>query len=284
MKCQFSDFSLAGATQEINSDVIIPDARLPSKGDAGAQSSSGTWATEWIPDEIDPFLKAVMLDATTSETSFALGNTQQYFTFIKEYYQGSAKVYEVFEGVQIGAMSATFDVNSKVKVSFELTGKNNPKTLTATEFAELDYDLSTATGGTGKSYNTLKGAIAITGYNVNDIVRTATFSINQNPEATYSLFQSEATDQSLGNENIDGTFEVWNLQNNKSVALKNDAQDWKDNVSISITVGNTDETQYTITFVATLKTPAESKDGNKLASSIPFSVHSISGMSISKSA
>lgn len=292
-KLRVSDFSLQGATEEITSDVVLPNSRIKSKGDAGTQSSSGSLSTEFFPDEIDDFLLASLLDSDSSLPA-SLGSTQTYFTFIKEYYQGSSPVYQVFTGVQVGQMQLSFEISSKVKVDLSLSGVDNPDILTtgATYNTVKGYCTS-ATSYSTKSYNTLKGAISITASNseftgdFSALVKSCSLSVNQNPESTGALFQTKAIDSSLGDEVIDGSLDIWNTQDNVVVGLRNSATQWVDNVAIEVTLAEnltdvTGDKKYTISITASLKTPSETKDGNKLSFSIPYQVYNSNGLTISK--
>lgn len=295
-----SDFTLEGETEEITSDVKLPDSRIQSKGDAGTESSSGDMSSEWFIDESDMFLRAGMLDAS-EVYPIALGKEQTYFTFIKAYYQGNKPVYQVFTGVQVGQIQFTYEIGQKVKLQYSLKGMDNPPILqsgdtqysTVAELCEEATDFVDEDGKLTKSYNTLKGAIQVvsnggdfTG-DFSALIRSLSFSINQNPDSTSALFQVKAIDNSLGDEQIEGTIEVWNPQDNASVSLRNKAKDWTDDVAIIVKmkknlVSKTGDTEYTVKLNTSLKTPTESKDGNKLAFSIPFQVYDSDGMTIEK--
>lgn len=292
-KLRVSDFSLQGETEEITSDVKLPNSRIQSKGDAGTESSSGSLSTEWFIDEVDDFLKASML-STQDSFPVTLGSEQTYFTFIKEYYQGANKAYEVFTGVQVGQASITFELKSKVKLTFNLNGDNNPDILTSgADFTRVKNFCETATGWETKSYNTLKGMVGIEATNgeftgdFSALVRSLSYGVNQNLDSTSALFQKKAIDNSLGDETIDGTIEVWNTQDNKTVGLRNSAKKWVDDVKLTVTMSENEEdtdgdTKYTVELTVSLKTPTESKDGNKLAFSIPFQVYNADGLTVSK--
>lgn len=292
-KLRVSDFSLQGATEEITSDVVLPNSRIKSKGDAGTQSSSGSMSTEFFPDEIDDFLLASLLDSDSSLPA-TLGSTQTYFTFIKEYYQGSAPVYQVFTGVQVGQLQLTFEISSKVKVDLSLNGVDNPDILVSgSEYTKVKGYCNGATSYNTKSYNTLKGAISITASDgeftgdFSALVKSCSLSVNQNPESTGALFQTKAIDSSLGDEVIDGSLDIWNTQDNAVVGLRNSAKQWVDGVQVEITLAEnledkTDDKKYTISMRVSLKTPSETKDGNKLSFSIPYQVYDSDGLTISK--
>lgn len=288
-KLRVSDFTLAGQTEEITSDVKLPNSRIQSKGDAGAESSNGDLSSEWFITEVDPFLKAGMLDATNG-SPFKLGSTQKYFTFIKEFYQGNTKAYQVFTGVQIGSVNFNFELNSKVKLTFSLIGLDNPDIIISgdDDFETVAGYCDGATEYNTKSYNTRKGAISIIAdgivdtKNFSDVVRSVAFTINQNPDGTGALFQTKNIDSSLGDESIEGSVEVWNTQDNRTVALRNGAKNWLDDVAIKITLEG--DTNYVIDLKVSLKTPADSADGNKLAFNIPFQVYdAVDGLKITKS-
>lgn len=283
-RLRVSDFSLAGQTEEITSDVKLPNSRIQSKGDAGAESSSGNLETEFFIDEVDMFLKAMMLDGTSDAKSFKLGSTQQTFTFIEVGYQGDEPTYEVFTGVQVGSATLTFELDSKVKVSLSLVGQNNPTIIKEGDDEDVDAVIASATDFVDasakptKSFNTRNGAISIVAgngefsdtKNYSDLVRSVSITINQNPDSTGALFQTKSIDNSLGDEAIDGTIEVWNPQDNRTVGLYNSAKSWADDVVVTIKLG---EEVYTVSLKVSLKTPTKSKDGNKRAFSIPFQAY-----------
>lgn len=284
-KLRTSDFTLEGQTEEITSDVKLPNSRIQAKGDAGTQSSSGNLNTEFYPEEINDFIKASMLSVDDfDEGAVKLGNTQQTFCFIKEYYQGSHKAYQVFCGVQIGQMQLTFEIKAKVGVSFGLVGVDNNPILTdesegeeATLYTKVAGYCASADKWETKSYNTLKGAILIShaelSKDYSNLVRSVALNINQNPDSTFAVFTKKAIDSSLGDEQIDGSVEIWNTQDNKVVELRNKALEWLDDVNIAITLGEGEDVKYVIGIKASLKTPTESKDGNKLAFNIPIQVY-----------
>ena len=47
---------VVGAIEEIQSDVKIPDTRIPSESETGTESSSGDITTEWNIAEQDDWL------------------------------------------------------------------------------------------------------------------------------------------------------------------------------------------------------------------------------------
>jgi len=280
-----SDCTLAGNTAEISSDVVLPNSRIKSQGDAGGTSCSGDLTTELFIDEVDDFLQAVMLsdgwvDATTdyndergtayaSVTKLTLGNTQNYFRVVKEYYQGS-KTYEEFKKVQIGEMQANFPLNSKVGMTFSMVGVNDPQETDVSPLGEPDATLTT------KSYTTRQGSIKIgdtvAGASENKQASALNLTISQNPEATDALFQTEAIDSSLGDEVINGSLTLYNTQDKATMAMYNDAKLWNEKMVV-IELDRGTGTHYEFDIHATFKAPTRASDGNKLTVSLPFEVY-----------
>lgn len=204
-----------------------------------------------------------------SVKKLVLGNTQNYFRVVKEYYQGT-KTYEEYKGVQIGEMQANFPLNSKVGLTFSMVGVNDP---TETTVSPLGTPASTLTT---KSYTTRQGCIKIgdtvAGATENKQASALNLTISQNPEATDALFQTEAIDSSLGDESINGSITLYNTQDNATMALYNSAKAWTEKM-IVIELNRDNGTRYEFDIHATFKAPSRANDGNKLTVSLPFEVY-----------
>lgn len=284
-----SDCDISGNTEEITSDVVLPESRIQAMGDAGKTSCEGNLSTEFYADEIDDFLKASILAKdwqavesdkdgyTAKKISMGYGSeankaVQRFFTFVKKYHQGE-KTFERFEDVTIGQMQLAFELNSKVKATFSLMGSNNPTEDVVDPMDSVGEMLKT------KSYNTRKGSILVADTveglipsAENKQVRSIALSVNQNPESTDGMFQTKAIDSSLGNEVITGNLDIWNTQDRYTREIFNKAKEWAEKY-IRITLDRDESTIYQIDIHATLKTPERSKDGNKLSVNVPFQVY-----------
>lgn len=285
-----SDNTIVGTTDEIASDVMIPDTRIPSESETGGSSSSGDISTEWNIDEQDDLLASVLCsawvdgddwdeDEGTGTKSVVLGTSRDVYEMIKKYPQAPVE-WKKFTGLQLNQLQIAMDLNAFVKMTWSFLGANNPTAVTTDPHSSTDYDVPLTT----KSFKTLEGAFWIgdsQGEKGTQIRQASNINItiNNNKERTDALFETDAIEMSDGDFVVEGSFDIWKADS-LATTLENQAivgtKRW---LSITVARGNT---SYEIQLYAKLKTPSESKDGNKLKNTINFSVHDNGGIKIIK--
>lgn len=280
---RYSDCSLEGMTEEINSDVMIPETRIPSTPELGTESCSGDFGSEWNIDEQDDWFEGVMCsswgepatvgDTTTSEMT--LGDEMVSFRMIKKYPQ-TPILWQMFTKVFINQLTMDFATDSFVKLTWNLMGSNNPSLVAVDPLADKTPVYNDAL--TTKSFLTKSGFLKI-----GDSVETLTalrqspsmsISINNNMERTPALFEQESIENSLGDFVVSGNFDVYNADDTAQ-NLYNDAVAGKDKilqVQVKRAVG-TKTTSYVLTLPIHLGAPTESKNGNKLQFNVPFTMN-----------
>lgn len=298
---RLSDNTVVGTQEEISSDVKLPETRIQSIPEVGSESSSGNLESEWNIDEQDPLLASVMcsewedvsdkFEDYDSAEELKLGTKRDVYTKIKKYFQEPVS-WEVYKGIQIDSLAINMALNSFVKMSWGLLGSNNPTPVTTEpmDLSKAEY----ASALTTKSFITRELEINIKDLDSNEypsfiptdkMRQCPSFSLNisNNKERTDALGEKEAIEMSDGDFVVEGTMEIWNADR-KAISLKADAILGKDKWISTAVYRDIDGTryQYTILLKAHLKTPSESKDGNKLKTSIPFSVNFDDGIRILK--
>ncbi|SEP80063.1 hypothetical protein SAMN04487977_101465 [Treponema bryantii] len=286
-----SDNSVAGTSEEIASDIILPDSRIPSTPEVGTESNAGDIGTEWNVDgeQDDLFAGAFCNDWTTpnnGKSSLTLGDAVKAFLMVKKYPQ-TPLAWQMYTKMYVNQLTMDFATDAFVKLTWNLMGSNNPKKV----FSEpTSYDNRTVTYGsanTGKSFLTKKGWLKY-GDTTSSLVAvrqspSMNITINNNLERTPALFEEESIENSLGDFVIEGTFDVYNVDE-LGHEIYNDAVDGKDKVlqvKVERTVGEITYS-YTLTLNVHLGAPTESKNGNKLQFSVPFKVNSATDLKLEK--
>lgn len=282
-----SDNTIVGATDEITSDVKIPDTRIPSESETGTSSSSGDLSTEWNIDEQDDFFASLLcsewVDGEEGVKTLELGTVRDIYEMVKKYAQAPAE-WKVYTGLQLNQLQIAMELNSFVKLTWSWLGGNNPKAVTVDPYSDEDYEDALTT----KSFKTLEGGFYIgdaQGARTNHIRQASSvaLTINNNKERTDGLFETEAIEMSDGDFVVEGSFDIWKADA-IATTLENYAIDgtkkWLSFI-VSRTVGAV-KTSYEIQLYAKLKTPSESKDGSKLKTTINFSVHDKNAIKIIK--
>lgn len=292
-----SDNTIVGATDEITSDVKIPDTRIPSESETGTSSSSGDLSTEWNIDEQDDFLASLLCsswvegddydsDDGTGTKTLVLGTSRDVYQMVK-YYSQTPKEWKVFTGLQLNQLQINMELNSFVKMSWGWLGANNPKSVSTDPYS-ASASTTYADAMTTKSFKTLEGSFKYgdAQNSITNQIRQASsinLTINNNKERTDALFETDAIEMSDGDFVVEGSFDIWKADA-LATTLENYAIDgtkkWLSFV-VSRTVA-TIKTSYEIQILAKLKTPSESKDGSKLKTTINFSVHDKDGIKIIK--
>lgn len=292
-----SDNSIVGSIDEIASDVMIPDTRIPSESETGTESSSGSISTEWNIDEQDDFLASVMcsswvegndwdsVDGTGTKT-LELGTSRDVYSMIKKYPQSPVE-YKWFKGLQLNQLGIDMALNSFVKLTWDFLGANNPKAVSADPTTGLT-NVTYGEAFTTKSFKTLEGSFFMgdaKGSHDVQIRQSSAFNmtINNNKERTDALFETEAIEMSDGDFAVEGSFDIWKADT-LATTIENLAIEGKKKW-LEISVSRTYEGKvykYAIQLLAKLKSPSESKDGSKLKNTINFSVHDKGGIKIIK--
>lgn len=296
---RYSECGLVGATEKLSSNVIVPDSRIKAPSETGAESNSGDITTEWNVDEQDELLGAVMCSSWVSGTptaeetsagvtekkSLAMGSSRSTFSVIKKYTQSPVE-YQHFKNEQVNQLAISFPLKSYVTMGWSFMGSNHPKTSTTDPISDVSncaYDSALST----KAFKTLEGYFKI-GNDFNNLetcrqCSNFTLTINNNMESTSALFEKEAIEQSLGDFEVTGSFDIYKA-GDFARQLENDAIDGKEK-AIKIFVSRkegTTETSYTINLTVNLDGCTESKDGNKLKNTISFSVGKSNGITFGK--
>lgn len=285
-----SDNTIVGATDEIASDVKIPDTRIPSEAETGTSSSSGDLSTEWNIDEQDDLLASVMCSswdttdfATDGVKTLELGTNRDVYIMVKKYPQTPVE-WKKYTGLQLNQLAIDFSLNSFVKMTWSFLGANNPKAVTSDPYSNSDY----TTADTTKSFKTLEGSFKYGDSQdaISNAIRQASnisLTINNNKERTDALFETDAIEMSDGDFAVTGSFDIWKADA-LATTLENLAIDgtkkWL-SIKVERTVGS-ETTSYEIQLNAKLMTPTESKDGNKLKTTINFGVYDAGGIKIIK--
>ena len=285
-----SDNSVTGTAEEITSDVIIPETRIPSTPEIGSASNSGDITTEWNIDEQDDLFEAVFCstwgeevtedDTTTKELT--LGTAVNSFTMVKKYPQ-SPVAWQKYTKEFVNQLSMDFATDSFVKLTWNLMGSNNPEKVTSEPLSTMVYDEPLTT----KSFLTREGWLKY-GNSVNSLTQlrqcpSLNITINNKMERTPALFEDESIENSLGDFVIDGSFDVYNVDD-IATQIYNDAVAGADKVlqvKVQRKVGDV-TTSYTLTMNVHLKAPSESKNGNKLQFSVGFQVNAKTDLKLVK--
>lgn len=279
MRNDIDSFSVAGTAEEITSDIDLPETRIASTPEIGTESNSGDMATEWNINEQDDLFAAVFCgewkENGDTKKSLTLGDVATSFTLLKKYSQKPV-AWQLFKKEYVNQLTMDFATDSFVKLTWNLMGSNNPKKVF--EDPLTDKNVTYAETLKTKSFLTKKGWLKI-GDTVDNLVQirqspSMNITINNNFERTPALFEEESIENSLGNFDVTGSIDVYNVDD-LGHDLYNDAVEGKDKVvqvKVARTVG-TVTTSYTLTLNVHLGAPSESKNGNKLQFSVPITVN-----------
>ena len=283
-----SDNTVAGTAEEITSDVILPDSRIPSTPEIGSESNSGDLSTEWNIDEQDDLFAGVFCSAwqtvSASKKTLTLADTVNSFCMLKKYPQ-TPVAYQLFKKMYVNQLTMDFATDAFVKLTWNLMGSNNPQKDINDPLASKNPDY--ADPKTTKSFLTKKGWLKY-GDAVGSLVAvrqspSMSITINNNMERTPALFEEESIENSLGDFVIEGSFDVYNVDA-LGTQIYNDAVAGADKVlqvRVERSVNGT-TTAYTLTLNVHLGAPSESKNGNKLQFSVPFKVNADTDLLLEK--
>ena len=286
-----SSMSLAGTAEEISSDITIPETRIASTPEVGTESNSGDISTEWNIDEQDDLFAGVFCgdwvtdNVDENKKSLTLGDDISSFTFLK-YYSQKPIAYQLYKKEYINQLTMDFATDSFVKLTWNLMGSNNPKQVTTDPLADKNPTYKDAL--TTKSFLTKQNGWLKVGKDVNNLIAirqspSLNITINNNLERTPALWEEESIENSLGNFDVSGTLDVYNVDD-IGLELYNAAVGGEDRV-LQVKVGRTvngTTTSYTLTLDVHLSAPSESRNGNKFQFSIPFTMNSDKNLSLVK--
>lgn len=287
-RVDMSGMNVVGTAEEITSDIILPETRIASTPEVGTESNSGDIPTEWNIDEQDDLFAAVFcgkwVEESSSKKSLTLGDYVTSFSLLKKYTQ-KPEAWQLFKKEFVNQVTMDFATDAFVKLTWNLMGSNNPKKVFADPLADknITYEEALKT----KSFLTKTGWLKI-GDSIDSLVAvrqspSMSITINNNLERTPALFEADSIENSLGNFDVTGSVDVYNVDD-LGHTLYNDAVDGKDKVlqvRVQRTVGGK-TTTYTLTFDVHLSAPSESRNGNKLQFSINFTMNDVKNLSLVK--
>lgn len=295
-----SDNTIAGTVEKLESDVKLPDTRIPSTPETGTESSSGAITTEFNIDEQDDLLASVMCstwedvaevdlpsydEGTVTQKTLSLGKVRNVYQMIKKYGQSPVE-YQLFKGIQFNQLSIDMSLNSFVKMTWDILGGNHPQSQTTDPVSSMT-GVSYDTAMTTKSFKTLEGS-----FKYGDSFDSLTalrqspnfnLSINNNKERTDALFETEAIEMSDGDFVVSGSFDIWKAgalaRELSNAGIKGDTKCFE--ITLKREVGNV-TTTYAIQLKVHLDDSSESKDGNKLKNTISFTMNDANGIKFIK--
>lgn len=287
-----------GSVAKIESIVKLPESRIPSSPETGTESSSGDTVSEWNIDEQDEMLASAMCSewvdeeltedeesaGFTKKQTLSLGDVKKVWHMVKKYPQAPVE-YRHFVGLQLNQLAISMPLNDMVRMTWSWLGSNHPEYTTTDPAAVSGFTYGTAL--TTKAFKTLKGYFK---YGETESTMTALrqaplfeLTINNNKEVTDALFETEAIEMSDGDFVVTGSFDIWKADatamNIANSGIRGEERFIE--VQVNRTVGNIN-TAYTIKLKVKLDNATESKDGNKLKNTVPFTLDSADGIKFIK--
>lgn len=277
---RISDNGVTGSAEEITSEVLLPDSRIPSTPEVGTESNGGDIGTEWNIDEQDAWFAGAFCNnwqtVSATKKTLTLGDVSHSFSFFEKFPQ-TPVAWQHYKKEFVNSVSMDFATDSFVKLTWNFMGSNNPE-------MKDDFPLEGVTptfleASKTKSFITKSGMWLKVGDTVGTLEAlrqspSMNLSISNNLERTPALGEDESIENSLGDFVVEGTLDVYNVDD-KGKSLYNDAVKGKDKVlqiAVSRKVG-TVTTRYTLTLNVHFGAPTKSKNGNKLQFAIPFKVN-----------
>ncbi len=279
MRVNMGGMNVVGTAEEITSEIILPETRIPSTPEVGSESNSGDMPTEWNIDEQDSLFAAVMCGSwqtvNAKKKTLTLGDVVHSFALMKKYPQTPA-AWQLYTHEFVNQLTMDFATDAFVQLTWNFMGGNNPKKVFSDPLTNKSPVYKNALKT--KSFLTKKGWLKY-GDSVNALTAvrqspSMQITINNNMERTPALFEEESIENSLGNFDVTGTFDVYNVDD-LGHTIYNDAVEGKDKV-IQVRVQRTVNgvtTSYTLTLNVHLGAPSESRNGNKLQFSVPFTLN-----------
>ena len=111
-----SDNSIAGTAEEISSDIILPDSRIPSTPEVGTESNAGDISTEWNVDgEQDDLLAGAFCgtwnNVSATKQTLTLGDAVKSFVMVKKYPQ-TPLAWQMYEKQYVNQLSMPNTLNN----------------------------------------------------------------------------------------------------------------------------------------------------------------------------
>lgn len=287
---RISENGITGSAEEISSDIVLPETRIPSTPEVGSESNSGDVQTEWNIGEQDAWFAGLFGSSWHSEggndKSISLGKegsvnypiVSHSFSLFEKFPQ-TPVAWQHYKKEFVNSLSMDFQTDSFVKLTWNFMGSNNPKM--EDDFPVEGVTPTILTASKTKSFITKAGMwlkIGDTKATVSQIRQCPSMKITiaNNLERTPALGEDESIENSLGNFDINGTLDVYNVDA-LGKSLYNDAVEGKDKViqvCVSRKIASTGITHaYTLTLNVHLGAPTKSRNGNKLQFSVPFKVN-----------
>ena len=285
---RISEQGVTGSAEEITSDIILPESRIPSTPEVGSESNAGDIQTEWNIDEQDAWFAGVFCGnwvTSGNKKTLRLGDASHSFSFFEKFPQ-TPEAWQHYKKEFVNSLSMDFATDSFVKLTWNFMGSNNPQMTdnfplenvtptflpaSKTKSFITKSDMWLKVGDTKATIEALRQCPSMN------------ISITNNLEKTPALGEDESIENSLGNFVVEGSMDVYNVDE-KGKALYNDAVAGKDKViqiAVSRKVG-TVTTRYILTLNVHFGAPTKSKNGNKLQFSIPFKVNDDTDLCLEK--
>ena len=286
-----SEDNIAGKAEEINSDVKLPDTRIPSTPEVGTESNEGDVSSEWNIDEQDAWFEGVFGDTFHQDAQNAtrkyltLGTNYKSFSLVRKYPQ-TPVAWQWFKKEYINQLQMNFATDSFVKLTWSFMGSNNPQKVA--DFPIADVTPTFLNALTTKSFLT-KGdmwlKIGTTMQNLTPIRQCPTFdlTINNNLERTPALGEDESIENSLGDFVVTGNLGVYDVDD-IGHTLYNAGTKGEDRiiqVAVSRKVAGV-TTRYVLTLDVHLGAPSQSKNGNKLQFTLPVTLNKADNLLLEK--
>lgn len=280
--------SIEGTAEEINSDITLPETRISSTPEIGTESNAGDIVTEWNIDEQDDLFAAVFCSEWKRESdtkkSLTLGDVATSFCALLKWSQ-KPEAWQLYKREFVNQLTMDFAIDSFVKLTWNLMGSNNPPQVFTDPLA--DKNVTYAEALKTKSFLTKSGWLKI-GDSVDNLIQlrqspSMNITINNNLERTSALFETESIENSLGNFDVSGSLDVYNVDDIGN-SLYNDGVNGADKV-IQVKVERkvaSITTSYTLTMNVHLGTPSRSKNGNKFQFALPFKLNDITDLKLEK--
>lgn len=287
---------IAGTKEEIESDILLPDTRIPSTPEVGSESNAGDIKTEWNIGEQDPWFAGVFCNNWVTDSQNAnkkiltLGDVTKSFSFFEKFPQ-TPVAWQHYKKEFVNQLTMDFATDSFVSLTWNFMGSNAPEMVVPETADAFPYDGITPTfleANKTKSFLTKGDMWLKIGDTVGTLVAfrqspSMNITINNNLERTPALGEDESIENSLGDFVVSGTLESYNVDQ-KGIELYNAANQGADKVlqvSVSRKVGNV-TTRYTLTINAHLGAPTKSRNGNKYQFSVPFTMNKADDFSLVK--
>ena len=278
---------IAGEKEDIESDILLPDTRIPSTPEVGSESNAGDITTEWNDTEQDEWFGGLFCnnwkELSSTKKELTLGDVTKSFSFFEKFPQKPV-AWQHYKNEFINQLTMDFATDSFVKLTWNWMGANAPDMVDNFPLANVTPTFLDPLKT--KSFITKKDMWLKIGDSIADLKSfrqspSMSITISNNLERTPALGEDESIENSLGNFVIEGTLDSYNVDDTGK-NLFNDANHGKDKViqvSVSRKVSNI-VTRYTLTLNVHLHAPTKSRNGNKYQFSVKFTVNADDNLSL----